>query len=165
MGAIAAITTPGSRARRSGPSDAPRQADSSSSRPIDDPHWTNLPRSICGMLPLVGSITWNVPPPAACVGHLVDFWHEVVPCLDRRFICRKRDCTHLIQSAHWLRNIEDNICPKCLTTYRPTAGYKLTNFATYIRKFITATRGIQAKPLNNDLYQATGYMRNKCPDL
>ncbi len=66
-----------------------------------------------------------------CGEHLLDFWREVLPCLDQHFICRNRDCTHVIESAHWLRGIQDHNppqgqyrCPKCLTLYRPIAGYK-----------------------------------------
>ena len=68
---------------------------------------------------------------ATCGEHLLDFWHEVLPCLDQHFICCNRDCTHVIESAHWLRDIQDHNpkqgqyrCPKCLTLYRPSAEYK-----------------------------------------
>ena len=64
-----------------------------------------------------------------CGEHLLDFWHEVLPCLDQHFTCRSRDCTHVIESAHWLRDIQDHNpkqgqyrCPKCLTLYGPNTN-------------------------------------------
>ncbi len=66
-------------------------------------------------------------------------------CLDQHFICRNRECTHVIESAHWLRDILDHdpkqgqyMCPKCLTLSRPFAGYK-HNAGPQAKQFLTAS--------------------------